>query len=78
MRGHVYFDQGACEGNIHGPAITSITHSASTDNDNIEIYTGQVHTRARTHVYLAELHFNKSGIYVVGSNDSNKYIPATL
>ncbi|KAK3553738.1 hypothetical protein QTP70_007596 [Hemibagrus guttatus] len=37
--------QGACEGNIHGPAITSINHSASIDNDSIEIYTGDLAAR---------------------------------
>ncbi|XP_060780872.1 WD repeat-containing protein 17 isoform X1 [Neoarius graeffei] len=48
--------QGACEGNIHGPAIPSITHSASTDNDNTEIYTGLLHGVCRE---LAEWYFQE-------------------
>ncbi|TSX30747.1 WD repeat-containing protein 17 [Bagarius yarrelli] len=42
--------QGACEGNIHRPAITSINHTVATDNDNNEAYKGQVHTI--THLLL--------------------------
>ncbi|KAK3573282.1 hypothetical protein QTP86_019394 [Hemibagrus guttatus] len=48
--------QGACEGNIHGPAITSINHSASIDNDSIEIYTGLLHGVCRE---LAEWYFQE-------------------
>ncbi|XP_047668416.1 WD repeat-containing protein 17 isoform X1 [Tachysurus fulvidraco] len=48
--------QGACEGNIHGPAITSINHSVSIDNDNIELYTGLLHGVCRE---LAEWHFQE-------------------
>ncbi|KAI5625189.1 WD repeat-containing protein 17 isoform X2, partial [Silurus asotus] len=47
--------QGACEGNIHGPAISSINHSTSTDNDNIETYTGRVHTQWLLHGVCWEL-----------------------
>uniref|UniRef100_A0AAR2INH4 WD repeat domain 17 n=1 Tax=Pygocentrus nattereri TaxID=42514 RepID=A0AAR2INH4_PYGNA len=46
--------QGACEGNIHGPQITSINHSAGPDNDNIETYTGLLHGVCKE---LAEWYF---------------------
>ncbi|KAF5901695.1 WD repeat-containing protein 17, partial [Clarias magur] len=48
--------QGACEGNIHSPAITSINHSVSTDNDNVETYTGLLHVVCRE---LAEWYFQE-------------------
>uniref|UniRef100_A0A8C2I087 WD repeat domain 17 n=1 Tax=Cyprinus carpio TaxID=7962 RepID=A0A8C2I087_CYPCA len=35
--------QGACEGNINGPQITSTNHAANSDNDNIEKYCGMLH-----------------------------------
>ncbi|XP_056127783.1 WD repeat-containing protein 17 isoform X1 [Rhinichthys klamathensis goyatoka] len=46
--------QGACEGNIHGPQITSINHAANSDNDNIEKYCGMLHRVCKE---LAEWYF---------------------
>uniref|UniRef100_A0A8B9GQ79 WD repeat domain 17 n=1 Tax=Astyanax mexicanus TaxID=7994 RepID=A0A8B9GQ79_ASTMX len=46
--------QGALEGNIHGPQISSINHSTAPDNDNIETYTGLLHGVCKE---LAEWYF---------------------
>uniref|UniRef100_A0A9J8A518 WD repeat domain 17 n=1 Tax=Cyprinus carpio carpio TaxID=630221 RepID=A0A9J8A518_CYPCA len=46
--------QGACEGNINGPQITSINHAANSDNDNIEKYCGMLHRVCKE---LAEWYF---------------------
>ncbi|XP_077102749.1 WD repeat-containing protein 17 isoform X2 [Siphateles boraxobius] len=46
--------QGACEGNIHGPQITSMNHAANSDNDNIEKYCGMLHRVCKE---LAEWYF---------------------
>ncbi|XP_051757863.1 WD repeat-containing protein 17 isoform X1 [Ctenopharyngodon idella] len=46
--------QGACEGNIHGPQITSINNAANSDNDNIEKYCGMLHRVCKE---LAEWYF---------------------
>ncbi|ROI47932.1 WD repeat-containing protein 17 [Anabarilius grahami] len=46
--------QGACEGNIHGPQITSINHATNSDNDNIEKYCGMLHRVCKE---LAEWYF---------------------
>ncbi|XP_039546854.1 WD repeat-containing protein 17 isoform X4 [Pimephales promelas] len=46
--------QGACEGNIHGPEITSINHAVNSDNDNIEKYYGMLHRVCKE---LAEWYF---------------------
>ncbi|XP_051992804.1 LOW QUALITY PROTEIN: WD repeat-containing protein 17-like [Xyrauchen texanus] len=46
--------QGACEGNIHVPQITSINHAAYSENDNIEKYCGLLHRVCKE---LAEWYF---------------------